>query len=143
MVVKIATGYFAKASQYSERGYALVSIALKQPWFLSNKLKVHRFDGFAPTEEILELKNNPDEYERRYRKDVLSKLDFNEVCNSLFSILKQECTDKIVLLCYEAPDKFCHRHIAAKWLSERFGITVREAETCENNGDSVLFSDAI
>ena len=31
-----------------------------------------------------------------------------------------------VILCYETSDKFCHRHIVAKWLSESLGINIQE-----------------
>ena len=31
-----------------------------------------------------------------------------------------------VLLCYEKPGDFCHRHILANWLEENFGFKVEE-----------------
>ena len=38
--MEIGTGYFAKAKEYADAGYALVSIALKEPWFLSSDLRL-------------------------------------------------------------------------------------------------------
>jgi uncharacterized protein (DUF488 family) len=31
----------------------------------------------------------------------------------------------IVLLCYEKPDSFCHRHLVAKWFNEN-GFPIEE-----------------
>lgn len=31
-----------------------------------------------------------------------------------------------VLLCYEKPGDFCHRHILAKWLRKNYGVKVEE-----------------
>ena len=32
----------------------------------------------------------------------------------------------IVLLCYEKPGRFCHRHILAEWIKEKTGEEVEE-----------------
>jgi hypothetical protein len=58
-----------------------------------------------------------DEYERRYREEVLSKLDANKI----YETLKGQ-----VLLCWEPPGEFCHRRIVADWIQEKIGIEVPE-----------------
>lgn len=66
---------------------------------------------------IKEGKITQDEYEKRYREDVLSKLDPQHVYN----MFKNN-----VLLCWENPGEFCHRRIVAKWIKENLGIEVPE-----------------
>lgn len=64
------------------------------------------------------------QYESAYRARVLSKLDARTVFGEL--------GENAVLLCYERPDRFCHRHIVADWLHENLGVEVREIEAdCE------------
>lgn len=106
------TSYFAKY-----KGSDGVAICLYKPyWF-----KGEHYPTLAPTKEILEDYKNGDideeEYIRRYKEDVLSKLNPKEVYNDL--------KDK-VLLCYERYDKFCHRHIVAQWLSEELDVNIKE-----------------
>lgn len=124
--VEIATGYFARAKAYAERGYALVSIARVAPWFLAKELRVYSCDCLAPTDEILDLKDNPDEYTPKYCHEILGHLKPTEVFHYLWMIAHQEDTDKIILLCYESPEKFCHRHLVAKWLTDSLGQKVEE-----------------
>ena len=134
--MEIATGYFAKAIAYSDAGYVLVSIAKKKPWFLPVGLKLHEEQRLAPTDEILELKDNPDEYEKKYRNEVLRLWNPYEIYCSLYGLTVAYNKNKVVLLCYEAPDKFCHRHIVAKWLSDGIGMDVHEA-TVDNASDVI------
>lgn len=125
-MVVIATGYFAKAKEYAANGYALVSIARVAPWFLAKTLRVYPCDCLAPTDDILALRDKPVEYEPRYRQDVLAKIDCARLQRKLEMIAHQEQTGKLVLLCYERPEKFCHRHIVAEWLESNFGGKVEE-----------------
>ena len=134
--MEIATGYFAKARAYSDAGYILVSIAKKNPWFLPVGLKLHEEQRLAPTDEILELKDNPDEYEKKYRNEVLRLWNPYEIYCSLYGLTVAYNKNKVILLCYEAPDKFCHRHIVAKWLSDGIGMDVHEA-TVDNTSDVI------
>jgi len=38
----------------------------------------------------------------------------------------QKMGDNVVLLCFETPDKFCHRHLVATWLNAAKVADVRE-----------------
>ena len=49
-------------------------------------------------------------YEEQYFTTVLNKLDAKKVV--------REFGKNPVLLCYEKPDEFCHRHLIAKWLQQ-------------------------
>lgn len=59
------------------------------------------------------------EYTKRYLKmSIDRKLDPNKIIDQL--------PDGAVLLCYESPNKFCHRHIVSYWLRHRTGIDIQE-----------------
>lgn len=136
--MEIGTGYFAKARNYADAGYALVSIALKDPWFLPSTLKMHKLPELAPTEEILGLRLNPEVYKEEYFKQILkSPL---EIYSKIYAIAQEEKKDKVALLCYESPEKFCHRHLVARWLSNHIGCTVKEIEL--NSQESLFDSDS-
>lgn len=59
----------------------------------------------------------PEEYERLYRAETLSRLVPEEVVLSL---------ESCVMVCYEKPGDFCHRHIVSRWLKETTGTVVNE-----------------
>ena len=62
------------------------------------------------------------EYTARYTYEVLNKLNpqtvYNELCD--------RGGPNAVLLCYEKPEQFCHRHLVARWLNLSLGIKVIE-----------------
>ncbi len=122
----IATGYFAVASGYADLGYKLVSIAKKRPWFLNSGLQLHELPCLFPSESILKLKDNPSDYEPRYIKEILGKTTPQKVYEELQKICGDDKDGKVVLLCYEAPGKFCHRNIVARWIEEGLGIKVEK-----------------
>lgn len=67
--------------------------------------------GTIPEEE------NNKYYIREYYKQVLSKLDPNQVYKEL---------DNSILLCYEKNEEFCHRHIVSAWFEILLGTEVPE-----------------
>jgi len=67
--------------------------------------------GIIPEEE------NTRYYIHEFYEQVLSKLDPEEVYREL---------DHNVLLCYEEPQDFCHRHLVAAWLELLLDIEVIE-----------------
>ena len=137
----LATGYFAKAKQYADMGYALVSIAKVAPWFLPKELKVYPLDCLAPTDEILALKDSPEKYTPRYQKEILAGLKPTEIFRKLWLIAHQELKDKVVLLCYESPEKFCHRHLVANWLNDKLGQKVEEVSFEKKTEQRSLFGE--
>ena len=58
------------------------------------------------------------EYSRRYREEVLSKLDPAAV--------RADLGEDAVLLCWERAGAFCHRRLVAEWLEEGLGVSVPE-----------------
>ena len=133
----IGTGYFAKAKSYHDMGYALVSIARTRTWFLPNELLLWQLSALAPTGEIIGAKNNPGVYEEKYNKEILSRASAPEIMRKLGRYAEMSSTDKVALMCYESPDKFCHRHIVARWLGDKIGQTIEEIDV--NPKEETLF----
>lgn len=133
--MEISTGYFSKAKTYMGMGYALVSIARVAPWFLSKELKLYSCDELTPTDEMLALKDQPNEYEPRYFEEILHPISPIKIFNKLYLIARREATNKVVLLCYESPEKFCHRHLVAKWLMDKLGQKVEEVNLTRPDRD--------
>lgn len=65
------------------------------------------------------------EYERRYRAEVLDRLDPANVAEELQLLVAPH---EPILLCWEAPGAFCHRRLVAQWLQEALGEVVPEME---------------
>lgn len=73
---------------------------------------------------------------RNYKDIVLNNVKRQTVFEELLSISQKEKTDKVVLLCYESPEKFCHRHLVADWLNEGTGMNVQEIKIPTRNGST-------
>jgi uncharacterized protein YeaO (DUF488 family) len=79
-------------------------VELAPSWALINALKTHEI--------------NKDQYTEWYYESVLCGLDAHEVVEKL--------GDGAIMLCFESPTDFCHRHLIAEWITEETGIIVRE-----------------
>lgn len=106
----IYTSYFAKLNKLPS-DVIPISIALKTPyWF-----KGLEYKKLAPSFDILKRwkeSHNIAEYTRWFEREVLANLDAEQVFQELSSMAKGK---KIVLVCYERIDDFCHRHLVADW----------------------------
>lgn len=112
------TGYYAKIKQYEAAGLITVSIAGKAPDFYTGI----EYKKVAPRWAFFnEWKNGSHKGDNKYyvehfNEEVLSKHTPEEVLNEIMG-LAGVSSDKIILLCYEKPGDFCHRHLVARWLS--------------------------
>lgn len=113
------TGYFAKLKTYEKAGLVPVSIALKSPdWY-----KGLEYKDLAPNWDILnnwkngEHKGDVEYYKEQFQKQILAKRCISTVVCNLLELTKVS-PDKIILLCYEKPEDFCHRHLVADWITE-------------------------
>lgn len=102
-----------------------ISICAKVPqWYTGLQYK-----KLAPKYEFfMEWKKNNDNdyYIEHFNKEVLDGLEVDEVLKELYNLLPDDKGKvDIVLLCYEKPTDFCHRHLVANWLSEN-GIPCEE-----------------
>jgi len=108
--MKIYTGYFAKAKQYNEAGLVTISIARFNRYYSGASFK-----QLAPAAEIIHLPE--DQYKPIYSKQ-LSLLSKEGVYNQIKQLSGgKDC----ILLCYEKPGDFCHRHMVASWLADVAG----------------------
>lgn len=106
----IYTSYFNNIQNLKNLGYQnFISIAGQTPkWYI--------FKKYIPLMPKLNwwkqwYNNNlsNDWYEQKYFNTVLNKLDINSVISDL--------GNNPILLCYQLPNQFCHRHLVAKWLN--------------------------
>ena len=106
------TSYFAKINNNLNN----VSIAGKAPdWY-----KGREYKKLAPKYWFFKkYKEDNDEqfYINEYYK-ILNQLDPSKVF--------EELGENSVLLCYEKPGEFCHRHLVAKWLMDNLNIKILE-----------------
>jgi len=112
------TSYFANRCAAADPGAVAISRGVPR-WFEGRV-----YDPLRPPWELVEQAKSgvitTEEYERRYRADVLGILDPATV--------RRELGDDAILLCWERPGAACHRRIVARWLDEHLGIEVPEAE---------------
>lgn len=62
-------------------------------------------------------------YGEKYRSTVLDTLDPMDI---LFEIKEFAGDSNAYLLCYETPEKFCHRHMLAAWLNFKTDADIKE-----------------
>ncbi len=117
-----------KTSNYSHLGHRLlngvpvpnaVSIAAKAPFWYKGR----EYKKLAPKYGFFKkykLDGDEEYYTKQYYKEVLDKLDPQKVY--------EELGEDAILLCWEKPGQFCHRHIVAKWLEKALGITIKEID---------------
>ena len=106
----IYTSYFSSHKYQPEAGISI------SRW--CSFWKGPTFKELAPSERLItwwkslpktiqDLSESQARYEQVYLEETLSRLSPAEIAWKL---------DGMVLLCFEKPQDFCHRHIVAKWL---------------------------
>lgn len=119
----IYTSYFAKISKIP-KDTVVLSISRFPPKWLP---QVKSFLELAPSASLLSGYKAGEVNEDQYRKtfnEYLSQID-PEIIREQLDF--EACGQDIYLLCYEAPDKFCHRHLVRDWLNIN-GIKCEEAK---------------
>lgn len=118
------TGYFARIEKYKELGLYPVSIARYNP----KGMNIFTLVAVAPSEDILrDYKSGritEIEYDFRYRLQLQNR-NILEDLNFIDSKVPKEYKG-VVLCCYEKSGSFCHRHILAGYIDEKFSIDVKE-----------------
>jgi len=107
------TSYFFKHG----KDHNAVSIAAKAPDFYKGPF----YKALAPSWSIFsewKQTGNNNLYVKRYHEEILAKLSAEKVW--------QDLGDDAILLCWEAPGKFCHRKLVANWLLMELGVEVTE-----------------
>ncbi len=109
----IYTTYFAKLRKLPET-ITPIAICGGLPKFytgLSYKKLAPKWEFFKVWKET----HDNNYYIENYDKLVLNDLSAKEVVKELRSMAD---TKDIVLVCYEKPSDFCHRHLVANWLKD-------------------------
>ena len=117
----IYTSYFARCNKLP-KGLVPISIARQAPTGYTGL----EYKTLAPAWDILsEYKQTKDErtYIQQYNYQLFL-LSADQVVKELKELAQ---SDQIILLCYEKPDDFCHRHLVAQWLTEH-GYDTQEIE---------------
>lgn len=122
----IYTSYFSNL-KHIPKNYVPISISRFPPsWYHGLSYK-----KIAPSAELLTMWKGgctESEYVAFYEANVLDTLDSTDVINDLYrlsGVLVDPDKEHIVLLCFEKPNDFCHRHLVAKWLNNS-GYNVKE-----------------
>lgn len=110
----IYTSYFANLKKLP-KDMTPVAICGKSPdWYkgLEYKKLAPRWWFFKEWKDGI-IDNNG--YIKNFYKEVLSDLDPTEVVNYILELTQGKTP---VLICYEKPGDFCHRHLVADWLNK-------------------------
>lgn len=97
------------------------SISVKPPWWWKPK---RHFAPLAPDKAIVRAYKKGQISNRQYTRLYIDQLNANVDAEKMVEHLP----DNAVLLCYEKPEDFCHRHLAAWWIEKHAGICVSEIE---------------
>ena len=117
----IYTGYWAKTKEYEQNGLTPVGISGWTPDGYTGKTYKKLAPKYSWWKEWHDKKLSEKWYTAKYNETVLATLNPTVVATEIQSFGKD-----VVLLCFETPEKFCHRHIVAQWLKEKTGIKVQE-----------------
>ncbi len=107
-------------SNYARQGNnpLALSISRKPPnWFIGNQLLL-----VAPTWDIIMAGKTGKITHEQSTQLYLKLLQTRNIDPSIITNLP----DGTMLLCYESPTDFCHRHILADWVKNKTGIVIEE-----------------
>ena len=115
----IYTTYFAMLKNLPSN-ITPISIARFNPDFYNGL----EFKDLAPSARLLSFYkyDNNEEYYTRKFNEQLARLNASDVANRLYNLASNE---NIALVCFEKPDKFCHRRLVSKWFNDN-GIYCKE-----------------
>ena len=118
--MKIFSTYFAKL-KFFPMDMIPISICGKAPaWYdgIQYKKLAPKYGFFKQWQ----VTHDNDYYIEHFNSEVLSPLNPEEIVNELSRLSNGK---DVVLICYEKPTDFCHRHLVAQWLDEH-GIYCEE-----------------
>ena len=117
----IYTGYYSKIKEYADSGLTLLSISRTKTESAKSCIDIPQL---FPSDKILwdykKGKIDEMEYTSKYL-DQLNELGVDRIIKMI-----QIFGDNVVLLCWESPEKFCHRHILADYINKNSNINVEE-----------------
>lgn len=107
------TGYFAKLNKYLELGLYPISISYTTPY----GIRADQYSLLAPKKYILSGYKSGQLTKEDYRIEYQIQLDNLNVDTVVNDLLNMSQGSIPILLCYEKPFDFCHRHIVADWIN--------------------------
>jgi len=133
--MKFVTSYYARINEIREKypDYIIVSISGGLEEYI--KPLVDIWDKrLAPKRDFFNVyKNSPegqlreDEYVKQFKNKVLIREDNISLDDIIKSWSENSGLGKTyVLMCYEKPQDFCHRHIVAEAMEQKYGIEISE-----------------
>ena len=117
----IYTGYWAKIHDYELNHLTPVGISGRSPDGYVGKTYKKLAPKYSWWREWHDKNLSEKWYTDKYYETVLNVLNPNDVAKQL-----QQMGTDVVLLCFESPEKFCHRHLVAEWLNAKTNLNVRE-----------------
>ena len=117
----IYTGYWAKIKEYEQNNLTPVGISGWSPDGYTGKTYKKLAPKYTWWKEWHDNNLSEQWYIDKYKETVLQTLNPTVVAQDL-----QKMGNNVVLLCFETPDKFCHRHLVAEWLNAKTKLDVRE-----------------
>lgn len=116
--MRILTSYYNKINEEFVDA-VLVRISRTQPKDFTEE--VYECKELYPDWELINLYKSGDideeDYKHQYSKQLTNKLR-SKLLKRFERLCESHNTDTVILLCWEHPKNFCHRHIAGPWLSE-------------------------
>ncbi len=137
----IYTSYFGNLNKLQQLDTQIVpvSIAGKTPdWFTGKKYR-----KLAPQYEWWKewhdkyadnIKNGKDFYIQKYNDTVLNAFDPKQIADELKLLADG---NDVCLLCYETPEKFCHRHLVANWFQSAGILCAEWNQRCSKHNWSL------
>lgn len=116
--MKIYTSYFGNSRKLNAAGVMIICVAIGKPRFI----QAPQILNVCPTRYMISGACSHEEYLKLYDR-ILSGQDANQVVKQIEMLSRGK---DVALCCYEKPGDFCHRHILAKWLTEKTGIEIKE-----------------
>lgn len=111
----IYTSYFAKLSKIPSN-ITPIAICGKSPeWYkgIQYKKLAPKWSFFS----VWKQTHDNDYYIQHFNEEVLSPINADDIIHELYSLAGKNQDEDIVLICYEKPGDFCHRHLVAEWLT--------------------------
>jgi uncharacterized protein YeaO (DUF488 family) len=115
----IYTSYYAKARYI--KNAILVQISNSAPMNVDYTIR-----PAIPAWSIVSAHKNKQITNEQYTERYIADTDFVAVKAKLDAIQATNKDKDIILLCYEKPNSFCHRHILAEKLNEDYNLNIKE-----------------
>ena len=113
--MKIRTSYFAQLKKINKiEGAVPIAVCQYPPKWYSGAI----YKKVAPSYEMIQgmkCADTRDFFAIKYL-EMLNNLDQQDVLKDIMEIVKSQNGSEAILLCFEKPTDFCHRHLLASWL---------------------------